>query len=777
MICLDRSAMKLSFSVLAILLLQVVPLAGQDFVWAQQMGGRSSNRGWGTAVDGNGNVYTTGEFAGTVDFDPGASVFNLTSVGGADIFVSKLDSAGNFVWARQMGGRSRDLGFGVAVDGGGNVHTTGFFSGTADFDPGASVFNLTSVVVGRDIFVSKLDSAGNFVWARQMGGRSRDRGYGVAVDGNGNVYTTGEFAGTVDFDPGASVFNLTSKNGGADIFVSKLDSAGNFVWARQMGGASFDRGIGVAVDGSGNVYTTGFFNGTTDFDPGAGIFNLTAVGAVDIFVSKLDSAGNFVWAQRMGGGSSDVGSGVALDSSGNVYTTGFFRGIADFDPGGGRVAARSAGDEDIFVSKLDSAGNFVWARQIGGTSVDEAFGVAVDGTGNVYTTGFFSGTADFDPGGGIFNLTAAGGGNIFVSGGDIFVSKLDSAGNFVWAQQIGGASFDRGIGVAVDGSGNVYATGFFSGTADFDPGAGIFNLTSVGGTDIFVAKFKDESSAGQSPSISAGGIVLATLLPTVNTISPLSIIGVFGQNFSTDTILFPNLDSQGKLDTILGGTCLMMNGAALPIFAITPEQINAQASAAKTLGPASFTVVTNCGTAAATSSGPLTIELGRAASPTPQALTSDGEMATIEEATPGFFLFPPLANDGLIAARFTADAIAVAPDGMFTDEFGTSRPAMPGEIIVLYGTGWGETTAGLGTGELATGEAQLLPGANPMVSFGGIFLAPEDVFYVGVTPSTAGLYQLAIRVPEGAQPGNNQVVLTAYGKSTPGGPVIPVAVP
>ena len=152
-------------------------------------------------------------------------------------------------------------------------------------------------------------------------------------------------------------------------------------------------------------------------------------------------------------------------------------------------------------------------------------------------------------------------------------------------------------------------------------------------------------------------------------------------------------------------------------------------------------------------------------------------MATVEEAIPGFFLFPPLADDGLIAARFNDDAVAVAPDGMFVDQYGTSRPAMPGEIIVLYGTGWGETTAGLTTGELATVAAELLPEANAMITFGGVVLAPEDVFYIGVTPFTAGLLQAVIAVPATAQPGNSQVVLTAYGKSTPIGPVIPVVVP
>ena len=609
----------------------------------------------------------------------------------------------------------------------------------------------------------------DLVWARQVGGASSEWGWGVAVDDSGNVYTTGEFQGTVDFDPGAGVFNLTSA-GGDDIFVSKLDSAGNFLWAQQMGGTDNDSGNALAVDGGGNVYTTGGFRVTADFDPGVGVINLTSAGERDIFVSKLDSAGNFVWVQQMSGTGDDRSWGLAVDGSGNVYTTGGFEGTVDFDPSAGVFNLTSAGAVDIFVSKLDSAGNFVWVQQMGGTGVDFCRGISVDSSGNVYTTGQFEGTADFDPGLGVVNLTSVG---FF----DISVSKLDSAGNFVWAQQMGGPGFDAVNGLAVDGNGNLYTTGGFEGTVDFDPGANVSNLTSTGELDIFVAKFKDESSAGQSPSISAGGIVLATLLPTVTTISPLSIISVFVENFSTDTILVPNLDSQGKLDTILGGTCLMMNGEELPIFAITPGQINAQASANKALGPASFTVITNCATAAPISSAPLTIEIGRAAAPTPQALTSGVEMATVEEATPGFFLFPPLADDGLIAARFNDDAVAVAPDGMFVDQYGTSRPAMPGEIIVLYGTGWGETTAGLTTGELATVAAELLPEANAMITFGGVVLAPEDVFYIGVTPFTAGLLQAVIAVPATAQPGNNQVVLTAYGKSTPIGPVIPVVVP
>ena len=166
---------------------------------------------------------------------------------------------------------------GVAVDGSGNVYTTGFFEGTADFDPENVTAGDTLVSAGgSDIFVSKLDSAGNFVWAKQMGGGDDDQGHGVAVDGSGNVYTTGHFRSTADFDPGTGVFDLMSSRPEAgpslDLFVSKLDSAGNFVWARQMGGTGSDQGEDVAVDDRGNVYTTGVVD--------------RFLGPFDIFVAK-----------------------------------------------------------------------------------------------------------------------------------------------------------------------------------------------------------------------------------------------------------------------------------------------------------------------------------------------------------------------------------------------------------------------------------------------------------------------------------------------------------
>jgi len=416
-----------------------------------------------------------------------------------------------------FGGSSDDVGNSIAVDSSGNLYTTGYFEGTVDFDPGAGTSNLTSAG-SADVFVSKLDSSGNFVWAKSFGGSSGDRGYSIAVDSSGNVYTTGFFVGTVDFDPGAGTSNLTSA-GSYDVFVSKLNSSGNFVWAKSFGGSSPDAGYSIAVDSSGNLYATGAFQGTADFDPGAGTSNLTSAGGADVFVSKLDSSGNLVWAKGFGGSSGDVGNSIAVDSSGNLYATGDFYSTVDFDPGAGTSNLTSAGGSDVFVSKLDSSGNLVWAKSFGGSSPDIGYSIAVDGSGNVYTTGFFEGTADFDPGAGTSNLGSAG-------GDDVFVSKLDSSGALVWAKSFGGSSPDAGYSIAVDSSGNLYTTGYFVGTVDFDPGAGTSNLTSAGSYDVFVLKLTSSGEALTDTAPGAPGIVNAvatgTTTATVGFTSPAS---------------------------------------------------------------------------------------------------------------------------------------------------------------------------------------------------------------------------------------------------------------
>lgn len=431
----------------------------QMFQWARQWGSPGWDQATALALDENGNVYSAGIFPGTADFDPGPGISNLTPMGNQDIFISKFDGAGNFIWVKQLGGPGWEECHDIDIDRDGNIYLTGFFLGGADWDPSAAIYPLTSSS-GGDAFICKLDSSGNFVWARQTGGSQAVTSYSIAVDDSGNVFTTGFFDGTTDFNPGAGTFYLTV-SGYSDIFVSKLDASGNFVWAKQMNGTDGEAGYSIDVDVSGNVYTTGTFWGTVDFDPGIGTFYLNSPGEQDIYISKLDASGNFLWAKQMGG---DVGYSIVTDQTGHVYASGYF------------------GWDDISIFKLDSSGNITWAKQ---TDAVMVYSIAIDSALNVYFTGQFFGTGDFDPGAGTFTMTSQG-------STDSYISKLDSSGNFVWAVQLGGTDEVHSRALAVDNNGSVYTTGYFNGTADFDPATATFNMTSSGSYDLFLHKLNPE---------------------------------------------------------------------------------------------------------------------------------------------------------------------------------------------------------------------------------------------------------------------------------------------
>jgi hypothetical protein len=442
--------------------------SASNVIWVIQLGSASDDNGNFITNDASGNIYITGSFSGTVDFDPGPGLFNLTSAGGSDAFILKLDAAGNFMWVRQLGGISNDIGYAITLVSSGNIHITGSFIGTADFDPGPGVYNLTSSFSSQDVFILKLDVSGNFVWAKKIGGSSTEFGWTIALDASDNVYLGGQFVSTCDFDPGVGTFNLIAS--GSDAFVLKLDASGNFVWVKQWGAQSVDVVRSLVIDASGFLYSTGVFSGTVDFDPGAGTFSMTSNGD-DAYISKLDAAGNFIWAKNWGGSNSETGFSIYLDASGNIYTTGQFAGSADFDPGPGTfILIAHAGiftGYDIFISKLDASGNFIWAKGMGGDAADWGTSVLVDALGDVVVTGVFRMVADFDPGAAVYNLTTFGDGNGNYNG--FFILKINASGNFVWAKNAGSGVGCFGNSIAVDMSGNVITTGNFFGKVDFDP--------------------------------------------------------------------------------------------------------------------------------------------------------------------------------------------------------------------------------------------------------------------------------------------------------------------
>ncbi|HYD21316.1 MAG TPA: SBBP repeat-containing protein [Flavipsychrobacter sp.] len=478
------------------LLSSFLRMSAQGFAWAQEIsslvhpGNRSVT---GCVTDDNNNSYFVGAFSGTTDLDPGPGVMNVTAVGQYDMFILKEDATGSLIWMKHivaMTANTGSCGGKIGVDNDGNIYVAGRFNEDFDFDPGPAVFSLSSYG-GNHSFVLKLDPFGDFIWVKDMGNQTAIANMSMMcmeMDREANIFFACSIGGTatpmtIDVDPGPNVYNiLCPANTGNDILIEKLDSAGNFMWAKQISGNNDKDPHGLAVDTLSNVYVTGQFRATADFDPDAGISNLTSTASYDAFIAKYDSAGNYQWAKQISSGFNEAGNDIATDVFGNVVVTGFFdAGTVDFDPGPG-VYSITAADRDMFVLKLRSDGGFAWANSVHPGGNDRGLRIATDGHGNVYTTGDFFGGADFDPGPGEYWLSAG-----------VYIQKLDSAGNFAWARAF---PADVPADITVDQTNDVYLVGSYTSGGDFDPGPGVFTLSGNDGGFI-------EKLCGTSLAISA----------------------------------------------------------------------------------------------------------------------------------------------------------------------------------------------------------------------------------------------------------------------------------
>jgi hypothetical protein len=403
-----------------------------QFDWASGMGGADHEHPNSIAIDKDGNVFTTGSFRGTVDFDPGTATYPLTAADEADAFITKLDANGAFLWAKTYGGTRNDWGHSLAVDTSGNVYVTGLFVEKMDFGSVQLVSNGE-----EDVFIAKLDPNGNCIWAKNIGSPGDEQGLSLDLDPWGNVIVIGNLAkGQVDMDPGPNDFTIDA----GCVFVLKLTNSGDFIWVKRIEGLylSETRGESVAVSNTGDIHIAGRYDYQVDFDPAQSGQLLTPVGGIgDAFVLKLDSAGNYAWAKTMGGPDEDAAFAVAVDQSGNVFAVGSFARTASFGP---LTFSSNNNSLDIFITRLDAAGNFLWTKTVGGNWVERAFGVAADVQGSVYVTGGFNTRVDFNPGtqpADTFFLEAS----LTSWSSYSYVMKLDSAGDFAWAQ-----SFGSGVG-------------------------------------------------------------------------------------------------------------------------------------------------------------------------------------------------------------------------------------------------------------------------------------------------------------------------------------------
>lgn len=453
--------------------------------WAQTAGSTSNDYGFGISSDSTGNLYVTGYFYSSSTTVATFGSYTLKATGNSnDMFVAKLSNTGTWLWVTSGGGDSSDYGYSIITDTAGNSYVAGVTYSTNSVFGSFSLSNNDS----GDIFVARLNNTGSFTHAVRWGGETsyEDIGEDVALDAQGNIYVIGSFYGSATF--GSTT--LTSEENSQDVFVGKLDPAGNWLWAKKAGSTYDDYGKGIKVDAASNVYITGYATGggddsessnKTSSSPGQnlalipsgamvfGSFTLLTQNYDKMFVAKLDKDGNWLWAKNTTNQNSDYASSLAMDSSSNIYVTGYFYGNATF----GTTTLSQQNSSETFVAKLDKDGNWLWAIQSKSTDTTEPLEIATDNNGDAYITGLYYGSPSF----GTTSFSSAG-------NADIFVAKINNAGSWVWAKSAGGSSSDSGRSLAVDSAGNIFVTGSFQGSATF----GSTTLVSSGSNDAFVAK-------------------------------------------------------------------------------------------------------------------------------------------------------------------------------------------------------------------------------------------------------------------------------------------------
>jgi hypothetical protein len=440
-----------------------------DWKWGVQAGGSGADEGGAITRDRYGNVYVAGAFENSVSF--GGTVLN--SMGSSDFFLAKMDPSGNWLWAISAGGDSLDCASEVEVDTAGNIYISGWFGGTATF----GAYSLTAQGYS-DTFAAKLDSSGNWLWVRQIVSSYAVYGF-LHLDLQGNVWLTGVYSGATLF--GAALLHSSVY----DIFVCKLDNAGNWLWVTRIHGPSLDLYTGAVVGADGNAYLCGNYTNSLNF----GSVQLQAQANQQSFVAMIDPDGNCQWAMNFNSASYQYCSSIALDNSGGVMVSGELHNSCIF----GNTTLTSYGTDDIFIARLSTQGEWMYAVQVGTASQEYPYSMcsAQDGT---YICGLFSSDLSF----GDHNIT-------YVPSNSFFIAKLSNTGVWLWAKAWSGTGYLQISAMVGDNVGNAILTGGFYGTQTL----GTINLNCEMPGNIFVAKIGSLSL----PEIAVSGRIVGNASP------------------------------------------------------------------------------------------------------------------------------------------------------------------------------------------------------------------------------------------------------------------------
>ena len=502
--------MKKVLFFLLMILFSIVSINAQTFKWNSFISGIYKDIVSDVAVDGSGNVYAVGTFKNSVDFDPGSGYYYMNEANiddKGDVFCFKLNSEGKFIWAKQVGGYTGSVSVTdpdvllpkLSLDSSGNVYITGKYDYKVNFETktGSSYYIPNPEL--SDQFLAKLDTNGNFQWAKAIGQATSTPRISInptvkniSIDNVGNIYLSGYFEGNLDFDSSINSYFLTADNNYNDAFLLKLNNSGDFVWAGKIGNNGNDDFAYDMDVNNGYLYLTGLYKGSVDFD----ITNSTNIlvsnaNTQDIFIAKYDLDGKIQWARTFGNDKGwDEGLGIKSDKNGNVYCTGKFRNFVDFDPDPiNNFTLYTFGSIGNYLLKLNTSGNFIWAKNfeatdIGGMSSRTAniFDVGVNDYG-VYITGNYVEKIDCDPSANKYELIGKDG-NF-----EIFVISLSTDGLFNRAKSFPSTKSDYPYALWVNNN-YLFVAGYFTGTIMLD------NI-NVNGDDTypsyngFLAKFSD----------------------------------------------------------------------------------------------------------------------------------------------------------------------------------------------------------------------------------------------------------------------------------------------
>jgi hypothetical protein len=395
--------------------------ADGTYGWTKIIGGTGADRGYDIVITSYDDIFVVGNFTGTVDFglDFGTTE-NKTPQGGYGAFVTKINANGTYGWTKIAGGAK---GTAITVDSYGDIFAAGYFYDTYNFGLDFGVTDNKTSAGNADIFILKINAEATYGWTRRIGGIQDDQGWGLAADSSGTVFLTGSYRGTFNFGLDFGATDNKTAAGESDIFITKFHNNGFYQGTKSMGGTDYDGGFAIASTPSGDIAVTGYYRGTVNFrlDFG-GTDNKTSAGGFDIFVTKINAGFSYGWTKVAGGSGWDWGLGITLDSSGNIYTAGMFTSTVNFGLDFGTTDNKTAaGNNDIFISRINANGTYGWTKIFGGSYSETGQGIAIDASGNIYGTGYFEGTVNFGLDFGTTDQKTVAGGDI---ASDIYLLKI-----------------------------------------------------------------------------------------------------------------------------------------------------------------------------------------------------------------------------------------------------------------------------------------------------------------------------------------------------------------